>query len=116
MILTSRNPERMISDEDCASADRYRAMVVREIKQYTGADELSSIKLCPKSELITLHHSLGAAIRAEYELWLNEHEVTSIWVKTRKQFPLNGETVDDHPCHPDNFSFSCIERLWEELQ
>jgi hypothetical protein len=118
--------------------ERYRSMVVRELKEYLSADELECIKLTPLDELCEYHHSLGAAIRNEYELWLPCHEVTAVWHMAEIAFPLCNETpntptevrigdkivrvfsseahIEDHPCHPDNFSMSCVRQLWEDLQ
>lgn len=118
--------------------DRYRDMVVRELMEYLGNDDKSAIKLTPTDMVCVLHNSLGRAIRNEYELWMPEHEVTAIFHACEEQFNLANETpelpteiqigdkminisgtavhVDDHPCHPDNFSMSCVHQLWEELQ
>lgn len=118
--------------------ERYRAMVVRELMEYLGADDKAAIKLTPEDSVCMLHSSLGMAIRNEYELWMPEHDVTSIFHACEGSYPLANETpnlpaeiqiggrmirisgtavhVDDHPCHPDNFSMSCVQRLWENLQ
>jgi hypothetical protein len=109
--LTSRPP----AVED-AVVTRYRSMVVRELMQHMSTEELEEIRLLPKEQTIVLHHSLGAAIRCEYELWMPEHEVSAFWVAANKQFPLEPGQIDEHACHPDNFSMSCIDALWEELQ
>ena len=110
-------PERnFLFPEEQVIVDRYRAMVASELQQYCSASELMSIKLTPKLELIMLHNNLGAAVRNEYELWMPEHDVTSIWKAADAEFPLIDDACDDHPCHPDNFCFCCIELLWENLQ
>jgi hypothetical protein len=119
--------------------DRYRAMVAHELKKYLSTSELHDIKLTPVDDLYLFHTNLGAAIRNEYELWSSEHEVTSMWYIAEKMFPLSNELpnvpaevaidckiirvqnstiahIDEHPCHPDNFSMSCIRELWENLQ
>lgn len=119
MILTSRSarPNRnfMFKLEE-GVANRYRQMVARELQEWIGAGDLQSIKHTPREKLIILHSSLGTAIRNEYELWMPEHEVTAIYGAAAAEFPLKAGEIDDHPCHPDNFSFSCIEQLWENLQ
>ena len=118
--------------------DRYRAMVIRELVEYLGEDDKQAIRLTPKDDVVMLHHSLGTAIRNEYELWMPEHEVTEIYHRCEADRPLKYEApnlpeflklggqmisiqsttphVDDHPCHPDNFSMSCVNQLWENLQ
>jgi hypothetical protein len=117
---------------------RYRDLVVRELLEYLGEGDKREIRLTPKDDLCTLHHSLGMAIRNEYELWMPEHEVTAIFHKCEASHPLVNEPanlpteirvgdrmvnisgtsvhVDEHPCHPDNFSMSCVRQLWEALQ
>ncbi len=121
-----------------ASIERYRAMVVQELKQFISVEELQELKLTPLDDVCVYHHSLGTAIRNEYELWMPEHEVTRLWHQAETQFPLCNEPpntptevrigdrivrvfgseahIDDHPCHPDNFSMSCVRQLWEDLQ
>jgi hypothetical protein len=118
--------------------NRYRDLVVRELMEFLGDEDKTAIRLTPLDDLISLHHSLGMAIRNEYELWMPEHEVTSIFHRCEQSHPLANESpnlpaqikvgdrmvnisgtsvhVDDHPCHPDNFSMSCLRQLWETLQ
>ena len=116
-VLSSR-PEKRLSrnsllPHEQAVVDRYRAMVVRELRQWISATDLALIKSGPRySPEIFL---LSMAVRNEYELWLPEHEVTSIWHQCELEFPLTTD-VDDHPCHPDNFSASCVFALWDQLQ
>jgi hypothetical protein len=120
------------------AVERYRAMVVRELMEYLGEEDKRAIKLAPCAEVVMLHNSLGRAIRNEYELWMPEHEVTAIFRACEESHPLANEVpslpaeilvgdrminisgtsvhVDDHPCHPDNFSMSCVQSLWETLQ
>lgn len=117
---------------------RYRDMIVRELTEYLGEDDKNAIRLTPADEVTLLHNSLGRAIRNEYELWMPEHEVTAIFHRCEESHPLAKEVpnmpteirvgdrmvnisgtsvhVDDHPCHPDNFSMSCLRQLWETLQ
>lgn len=117
---------------------RYRSMVVRELMEYLGEDDKTSIRLTPLNALSVLHNSLGRSIRNEYELWIPQHEVTAIFHHCEKCHPLAAETpslpkeikigdrmltisetdvhIDNHPCHPDNFSMSCVRQLWETLQ
>jgi hypothetical protein len=116
MITPHGSEQSLLSPEEQETVNRYRAMVARELEQYCADSELMSIKLMLKLELIMLHSNLGAAIRNEYELWMPEHEVTSIWRAAVDKFPIDVHACDEHPCHPDNFSFSCIELLWENLQ
>lgn len=134
-VRPSRNFLYMTEEQ---AVNRYRDMVVRELLEYMGEDDKRTIRLTPREDLTALHHSLGMAIRNEYELWLPEHEVTSIFHKCEEVHPLANEApdlpseirvgdrmvrisgstvhVDGHPCHPDNFSMSCIKKLWESLQ
>jgi hypothetical protein len=143
--LTSRPEEPAVRPSrnflfaaELAVVERYRAMVVRELMEYLGDEDKRSIKLAPQDEVVLLHSSLGMAIRNEYELWMPEHDVTAIFHKCEESHPLVDEApnlptsiqvggrmvsisgtsvhVDDHPCHPDNFSMSCVQSLWETLQ
>jgi hypothetical protein len=138
-MTTPVRPHRnFLFSHEAGVVKRYRAMVVRELMEYLGADDKTAIKLTPVDSLCLLHSSLGMAIRNEYELWLPGHEVTSIFRMCEENHPLANEVpnlptsiqvgdrmvnisgtsvhVDDHPCHPDNFSMSCVQQLWEELQ
>jgi hypothetical protein len=143
--LTSRPDEPAVRPSrnflfvhETETVERYRAMVVRELMEYLGAEDKRSIKLSPQSEVVMLHHSLGMAIRNEYELWMPEHDVTAIFHLCEGSHPLANEApnmptsiqvgdrmmnisgtsvhIDEHPCHPDNFSMSCVQSLWETLQ
>lgn len=118
--------------------NRYRNMVVRELMEYMGDEDKRVLQLTPKDDLVMYHRSLGMAIRNEYELWMPEHDVTAIYHRCEESHALSSEPpslpkeikvgdrmvaisgtsvhVDDHPCHPDNFSVSCIRQLWETLQ
>lgn len=123
---------------ETAVVNRYRDMVVRELMEFMGEEDKRVFKLTPKEDLVMWHRSLGMAIRNEYELWMPEHEVTAIFHNCEESHPLSAEAptlpkeisiggrmvgisgtsvyVDDHPCHPDNFSMSCLRQLWETLQ
>jgi hypothetical protein len=145
MLITSRPTEpkprpsrNFLFVHETEIVERYRAMVVRELVEYLGAEDKRSIKLSPQSEVVMLHHSLGMAIRNEYELWMPEHDVTAIFHLCEGSYPLANEApnmptsiqvgdrmmvisgtsvhIDEHPCHPDNFSMSCVQSLWETLQ
>lgn len=93
-----------------------RAMIVRELRHWLRAPELHEIKHMPKHSLVALHHGLGMNIRNEYELWSDDHPINVLWQADRLANPLAKGEVDESPYHPDNFSFTCIEALWESLQ
>lgn len=114
-------------------------MIAGELRLWLPDDERRAIKRTPKADLAKFSSCLGRAIRNEYDLWLEDHHITKIYLEAEAKFPLptDGATsvevdagdgrkitvssnmpiiVDDHPCHPDNFSARCIERLWEIIQ
>ena len=114
-------------------------MIANELRLWLPDDERLQIKRTPKIELAKFSSSLGRAIRNEYDLWLEEHHITKIYLAAEAKFPLSNSgvmstevdlgdgkmvtvhsntqfIVEDHPCHPDNFSQRCIERLWEIIQ
>lgn len=65
---------------------------------------MDEIRATPKDELVTLHHTLGRAIRNFYNLW------------SRPWKPKIKDGVDVSPDHPDAISMSVIEKVWEKLQ
>ena len=88
---------------------KIRDKMANELRVWILTPEALKIRAMKREDLPTLNSTLGRDIRNEFELWMPEHDITSIW--------HNGAAVDgDHPCHPDNFSFSVIERLWEMYQ
>lgn len=92
-------------------------MVVRELNEFMSEEDKHLIAVMPQDQVCILHHSLGCAIRNEYELWMPEHEVSALWHQAQAAFPLDKESqIDDHPCHPDNFSMSCVLDFWKALQ
>lgn len=102
--------------------DERRMRIVTELLNEISETDKGLIKAMSKDDLGQLHHSLGMAIRNEFGLWAPESDVNQIYQLCEIEFPLDKEPmplgyhVDDHPCHPDNFSFTCIEKLWETLQ
>ena len=119
--------------------DKEVNMIANELKVWLSNEDRLVIKFSKSPIQIPFYTELGRSIRNEYELWLDEHHITKIWIAANEQFPLpeDGPTsidvgigdgrivrvssnkpivVDDHPCHPDNFSAECIKRLWEILQ
>lgn len=102
-----------LTEAQVALVTTTRERIAKELLFWIPRDEASMIREMSRDELVVLHHSLGRHIRNEFELWLPEHEVTAIWHTNQ---PSVDADVDDHPCHPDNFSFSVIERLWELYQ
>lgn len=85
-----------------------RLKIATELRFWMQPKEVLAIASMKKDELISLHHTLGKDIRNEFELWIPEHHITKMWFDQGSPF--------DHPCHPDNFSFSCIVELWALLQ
>lgn len=106
MIINSRT-----MNPDTVETERNR--IVQELLQWLPIEEKLDVMLMPKKDLILLHRSLGQAIRNEFELWSDDHPVTKMW---KGDGPLLEDGCDVHPCHPDQFSFSCIEALWLKLQ
>lgn len=114
-------------------------MIANELRVWLSQEDRLAIKCSNTPIQIPFYTELGRSIRNEYELWLEEHHITKIWIAANAQFPLSEEgplsidvptgdgrtvrvssdkpiVIDDHPCHPDNFSGKCIRRLWEILQ
>jgi hypothetical protein len=110
--------------------------IARELLIWLSPKEANTIATMKRHELIKLHHTLGRDIRNEYELWMPEHDITSMYHAAEQAIPMasldgpsehrmaldDGRTVvvygaqpDCHPCHPDAFSNAVIERLWELL-
>lgn len=94
--------------------DKEVNMIANELRIWLSNEDRSAIKFSKSPVKIPFYTELGRSIRNEYELWLDEHHITKIWIAANAQFPP--VWVDDHPCHPDNFSAKCIQRLWEILQ
>jgi hypothetical protein len=128
-----------ITPEQQELIEKTRDRMARELRAWLLRPEALSIKRTKRENLIKFHSTLGRDIRNEFELWSPEHEITAIWHKwdeerarltdTPRAFEVViGDTIpvqlmsskppepDNHPCHPDNFSFSVIERLWELYQ
>jgi hypothetical protein len=83
--------------------------IVQNLKVNFTEEGLSVLRAYKREELILLHHGLGRHIRNTYGLWATECTTTKIWTE-------HGNLSGEHPCHPDNFSMLCVERLWETLQ
>lgn len=97
-----------LTTEQSELVNKEANMIANELRLWLSDSERLAVKHCVREDLIMFHRSLGMSIRNEYDLWLLDHHITKIYVAAG----MSG----DHPCHPDNFSFSCIERLWEILQ
>lgn len=83
--------------------------IVQDLKVNFTIDDLEVLRTYEREELINLHSTVGRYIRNNYGLWAVENVTTKIWAR-------HGNLSGEHPCHPDNFSMLCIERLWETLQ
>lgn len=83
--------------------------IVQDLKVNFTIDDLEVLRTYEREELINLHPTVGRYIRNNYGLWAVESATTKIWAG-------HGNLSGEHPCHPDNFSMLCIERLWETLQ
>lgn len=89
-------------------------MIANELQVWLSQEDRLAIKRSKTAIQIPFYTELGRSIHNEYELWVEEHHITKIWIAANQQFET--PDVDDHPCHPDNFSGKCIQRLWEILQ
>ena len=88
--------------------------IVQDLKVNFTEEGISVLRAYKREELILLHHGLGRHIRNTYGLWL--HGLWATECATTKIWAEHGNLSGEHPCHPDNFSMLCIERLWETLQ
>lgn len=141
--LTSRPEKRLdrntLFKHEQELVDKEATMIASELRLWLPDDERIAIKSAASPDDIPFRTELGRAIRNEYDLWLEEHHITKIWLQAEREFPLSedGPTAievplgdgrimtmssnkplvfDDHPCHPDNFSAYCMKKLWEMLQ
>jgi len=69
----------------------------------------SAWKICPRDQIIYLHHTVGQAIRNRFGLWDpdNPHVVLDP--------EPNGEGVVDHPNFPDQASHRIMLAVWDRL-
>lgn len=72
---------------------------VKLLKEGLDKDRLNYIKKLNKENLISLHFSLGMAIRNNFKLWEENSELL---------LSLGGG-------HPDDVSMEIINALWEDL-
>ena len=137
--ITSRPERNTLTPAQQELVDREAAMIAKELRLWLPDAERLAIKRSKKPIEVSFYTELTRAVRNEYDLWLEDHHITKIWLEAEKKFPLpeDGPTslqmptddgrvvvissnmpivIDDHPCHPDNFSATCIRRLWEILQ
>lgn len=112
--LTSRPDRDSLLPSEQALVDREANMIAAELRLWLPDAEREAIKHAPTSFSFSFYTELARSIRNEYDLWLEEHHITKIWVTAKASHP--DVDVDCHPCHPDNFSALCIQRLWEILQ
>jgi hypothetical protein len=112
MNLTSRPHRNELTLAQHVFVDAIRQRMAEELHEWLPAVEKNEIAMMRKLDLIDLHSTLGRDIRNEYELHMPEHDVTRIWIAAG---PCKAGECDEHPCHPDNFSMSVIERLKELL-
>ena len=90
----------MISQENKLNIDQ----IINEVYgDFLSApeDERAEFLAMQKSDLITLHHTLGRHIRNKYGIWSVNWE------------PEIVDGTDHSPNHPDNISFTVIEKVWE---
>jgi hypothetical protein len=99
------------------------ALIAGNLAQHLHKEDLISIKNSSASQLHQFR-SLAKDIMTEYDLRSLDHHITEIWVAAEENISMesiraatqSSEVVDEHPCHPRNFSFSCVQALWRNLQ
>jgi len=118
-ILTSRPDKRpnrnFLFPEEQALVHKEAKMIATELRLWLPDAERDAIMRARDAHSVMFYTEICRAIRNEYDLWLEEHHITKIWLQAEREFPLS-DGVDDHPCHPDNFSAACMQKLWEILQ
>ena len=73
-----------------------REQILEDLPTRMSKEDLTALKDTPLTELIKFHHGLGRWMRNNYGLW----------------FPENPHIVNEHP---DDYSFSLITQLWNDL-
>lgn len=111
MTIASTTSLIELTTEQTAVINTEANRIVQDLKANFTEEGLSVLRTYKREELILLHRGLGQHIRNTYGLWQRATEcaTTKIWTE-------HGNLSGEHPCHPDNFSMLCIERLWETLQ
>ncbi len=137
ILVDTRN---FLEPAEAALVAKEAKIIAAELRSCLDQSELDSIRSTPDEVLSFAHRDLGRAIRNEYELWLEGHHIAEIWRKAEREVPLAstvqydctsidmtimGRTVqitssapllvDDHPCHPDNFSAYVLKVLKDSL-
>lgn len=77
--------------------------VLNDLPKRMKSEDIEWVKMMPKENLISLHHSLGRYIRNMYKLWEHKWEPKII----------NG--VDCAENHPDSISQRLIEEFHKRL-
>lgn len=77
--------------------------VVQDLYDNLPPDDLAFLRDTPKSDLIQFHMSVGRRIRNYYRLWDANNPYVII-------------TDEQSPFHPDQWSQTVIELLWEKVQ
>ena len=109
----------------------HATLIAQNLLLMMNMDDLNDIKESAADNL-TRFNGLTREIRNEFGLRSSTHPITGIWVKSNEEYPLSisslsfdSEThrlidtkdiADDHPCHPENFSQTCVEALHKLLQ
>jgi hypothetical protein len=74
---------------------------------------LAEFKATPRDDLTKYHHSLGRAIRNEFELWYVSC-LTEGW-RTNEAGRDIRDGVDYSEDHPDHVSTQLMEAFWDKL-
>lgn len=84
--------------------DKYADRLLSGEEIVLSPSTIAAFKAMKKSDLISLHHSLGQHIRNVFQLW------------KIKWKPKVENGIDMSPDHPDEISMRIIEAAWKRLQ
>ncbi len=108
IIIKDKNGDIGEFDKDLLDdidADQYLSAedITCHVILTVDAVNLRFIRDMKKDDLIGLHMSIGLWIRNTFGLW-------------QEDYPWTNEGKIDNTEHPDNYSFSIIEAIWDTLQ
>jgi hypothetical protein len=109
----------LLSTDEFNAVNLQLETIVLDLLLTIPTSQLEILRATSSNELIVYHSTFGRWVRNNFDLWSAGSVTGEIYAKAQLRLTKEDRdalSVDNHPCHADNFSGAIIRRLWEKLQ